>query len=74
MKFVPRDMGEAADASSAGPGGMRREIAILLGASALFLTVVYFSIGWVVELALPRISVERERAWFGGFIPGLKSG
>ncbi len=67
MKYVHREMGESAEASNPGPAGMRREIAFLLGAAAVLFLAGYFAIGWTVELILPRISVERERAWFSGF-------
>lgn len=67
MKYVHRDLGEAAEASNPGPAGMRREIVFLLIATASLFVAAYFAIGWVVELALPRISVERERAWFSSF-------
>jgi Zn-dependent protease with chaperone function len=73
MKFVPRDMGGAAEASNPGPGGLRREIAFLLLASAALLVALYLSVGWMVELALPRISVEREKTWFSGFSLGVRS-
>lgn len=67
MKFVQRDMGEAAEASNPGPNAMRREILVLLAATLALLVATYFLIGGIVELVLPRISVERERAWFGDF-------
>lgn len=67
MKYVHRDLGDAAEASNPGPAGMRREIAFLIGATAALFLAAYFAIGWAVELVLPRISVERERAWFGQF-------
>lgn len=67
MKYVHRELGEAAEASNPGPAGMRREILFLIGATALLFVAAYFAIGWAVELALPRISVERERAWFSSF-------
>ncbi|MES2691863.1 MAG: M48 family metallopeptidase [Verrucomicrobiota bacterium] len=71
MKYVHRELGEAAEASNPGTKGMRREIVVLLlGTAALFLAG-YFAIGWAVELALPRISVERERAWFSNFKLGV---
>lgn len=67
MKFVRRELGEAAEASNPGAPGMRREIFVLAGALLVLLVAGYASIGFVVELALPRISVARERAWFGGW-------
>jgi Zn-dependent protease with chaperone function len=67
VKFVRRNLGAAAEVSHPGPAGMRREIAILFGATAVLLLAVYFLIGWAVELILPRISVARESEWFRGF-------
>lgn len=67
MKFVQRDLGEAAEASSGGGGkGMTREILTLSGAMLALLIVVYFGIGFLVEWTLPWVSVEREQRWFGG--------
>lgn len=71
MKFVRRDMGEAAEASNPGSAGLRREIAFLPVATATLLLVSYFAIGWAVELVLPRISVERERRWFSDVTLGV---
>lgn len=73
MKFVPRDMGEAAEASNPGPAGMRREILVLVGATLALFLAAYFLIGGLVELMLPRISVARERAWFGDFTLPMQS-
>jgi len=70
MKFVPRDLGAAAEASSGGgrPGWWRE--VLLLGTALLALTLgLWFGIGWAVELSLPLISVETEREWFGSFQP-----
>ena len=64
MKFVQRDMGEAAEASNPGSNAMRREIVFLLVTTAAIMVAVYFCIGWIVELTLPHISAEREKAWF----------
>lgn len=71
MKFVQRDLGAAAEASTGGAGpGMRREI-LLMGGALLGLTLaLWFGIAWAVELALPLISPETERQWFGAFSPG----
>lgn len=67
MKYVHRELGDAAEASNPEAAGMRREIVFLLVATAALFVAAYFAIGWAVELALPRISVERERAWFSTF-------
>lgn len=72
MKFVPRDLGAAAEASNPGAAGMRREVVFLLVATAALLLVSYFGVGLVVESILPRIPVARERAWFGRLTLGQK--
>lgn len=70
MKFVQRDLGDAAEASSGGGrSGWWREV-LLLGTALLALTLgLWFGIGWAVEVSLPLISVETEREWFGSFQP-----
>lgn len=70
MKFVRRDLGQAAEASSGGgEPGMGREI-VLMGSALLALTLaVWFGISWAIELALPLISSETESKWFGSFTP-----
>jgi Zn-dependent protease with chaperone function len=70
MKHVPRDLGPAADASSGGGGpGLLRET-LLLGSALLVITLtLWFGTGWVVELALPRVSVGLEKKIFGRFSP-----
>ncbi len=71
MKFVQRDLGAAAEASSGGGDrGLAREIVIVFAATAVLLLALYFSIGWLVDLTLPRISPETEVVWFKGFQPG----
>ena len=53
MKFVQRDLGEAAEASSGGGGkGMTREILTLSGAMLALLIVVYFGIGFLMDVWL----------------------
>jgi Putative Zn-dependent protease, contains TPR repeats len=64
MKFVPRDLGDAAEASNPGSEGLRREIVVLLVAAVALILASYFAVGGLVEMVLPRISVARERAWF----------
>jgi Zn-dependent protease with chaperone function len=66
MKFVQRAMGEAAEASNPDSRAMRREIGFLLATTAGLMLVAYLCVGWIVELTLPRISAEREVAWFKG--------
>lgn len=67
MKFVQRSLGKAAEASNPGPTGLGREALVLIVATAVALLASYFLIGQVVELILPRISIARERSWFGRF-------
>lgn len=65
MKFVRRDMRDAAEASSGGGGrGLVREIAVLLTAALTLVTVLYLAIGLAVDLMMPLISFEREQRWF----------
>ncbi len=68
MKYVRRDLREAADASSGGGiRGLGREIATLVSAAIILSAVFYWGIGWIVEWTLPKISAEREQAWFSSF-------
>lgn len=63
-----RDMGEAVEASAGGGArGLGREILTLLGATTVLIAAVYFGIGFLVELTLPLVSVEREQRWFAKF-------
>ena len=65
MKFVQKDLGEAAEASSGGgEKGLAREIVTMAGAMVVLLSVVYFGVGFLVEWTLPLVSVEREHRWF----------
>jgi Zn-dependent protease with chaperone function len=70
MKFVQRDLGSAAEASSGGGRtGWWREV-LMLGSALLALTLgLWFGVGWIVEWTLPLISVETERKWFATFTP-----
>ena len=66
MKFVRRDLGEAAEASSGGGGrGMVKEALVLVAAALGLVTALYFTVGFLVNLMLPLISFEREQRWFG---------
>lgn len=67
MNFVRRELGEAAEASNPGAPAMRREVVVLALALLVLVAVVYASVGFVVELALPHLSVAREKAWFGAW-------
>lgn len=67
MKFVRRDMGEAADASSGGGGrGLLREITVLVTLVLGLSAALFWVVGGIVELVLPRISFAREQSWFRG--------
>ena len=55
MKFVRRDLGDAAEASSGGGGrGMAGEVLVLASAALVLVTVLYFAVGWSVNLMLPK--------------------
>jgi Zn-dependent protease with chaperone function len=69
-RFVQRDLGTAAEVSSGGGGrGLLRELVLVVGATLLLVTVAYAALGWIVEVVLPHISVEREQRWFHHFRP-----
>jgi len=68
MKFVQKDLGDAAEASSGGgERGLAREILTLGGALVALVGVGYFGVGFLVEWSLPWVSVEREQRWFADF-------
>jgi len=70
MKFVRRDLGAAAEVNTGGAApGMRREIIVVAVALLAMTAGLWFGIAWATELALPLISVETERKWFGSFAP-----
>lgn len=70
MKFVRRDLGEAAEASSGGGGpGLSREILLMGGGLLALVLGLWFGIAWATELALPLISPGTEHKWFGDFTP-----
>jgi Zn-dependent protease with chaperone function len=68
MKYVRREVGSSADASSGGGhGGLIREIIKLFAAATCLVALIYFGIGFIVEWTLPLISVQREQRWFATF-------
>jgi Zn-dependent protease with chaperone function len=70
MRFVRRNLGKAAEASSGGGGrGLAKEIIVLVGASLALIAGLYFAVGWGVDRLLPFISFEREQRWFSGLRP-----
>jgi len=68
LKIVNRQPRKTADASS-NRGQMRGELGRLVVYAGLLVVVVFFSIGWVVDLIVPAISIEREAALFAGLQP-----
>ena len=52
---------------------MAREALVLVSAALIFVTVLYFAVGWSVNLMLPLISFEREQRWFGDLRPASKA-
>ena len=70
MKFVRRELGESAEASSGEGGpGLRREILVMGGGLLVLVLALWFGIAWATELILPLISPGTEQKWFGGFSP-----
>jgi Zn-dependent protease with chaperone function len=70
MKFVRRDLGEAAEASSGGgEAGLGREILLMGGALLGLILGLWFGVAWITELTLPLISPGTEHKWFGNFSP-----
>lgn len=52
---------------------MAREALVLASAALVLVTVLYFAVGWSVNLLLPLISFEREQRWFGDLHLASKS-
>lgn len=74
MKFVRRDLGEAAEASAGGgESGLGREIVLMGGALLALVLTLWFGIAWATELTLPLISPGTEHKWFGNFSPSQLS-
>ncbi len=72
MKFVQRDLGEAAEASSgAGSRGLLGEITKLAGLSLLCIAVIYILLMLAADRVVGAISVEQEAKLFADFDPKL---
>ncbi len=63
MKFVQRDLGEAADIS-AGQKGRGKEFVKLVAWTLLLVLVIYLVVGLVVDLVVANISVATEKNLF----------
>ena len=65
MKFVQRDLGDAAEVSSGGGArGMRKEIVSLLLLTAGAMVAIYFSVAGITELVVRNLSPEKEQQLF----------
>lgn len=70
MKIVNRQPEKTADVSSA-RGTAGKELGRLIIMAALFLMGLYYSVGWLTDLAVSRISFETEAKLFQAFtLPG----
>ena len=65
MKVTVKDLGAAADASSA-KGTAFRELRTLLLAVCVLAVVIYLAVGLLVDALVPSISYEREAKLFRG--------
>jgi Zn-dependent protease with chaperone function len=63
VKLTTKHLGEAADVSSA-RGTTLREAGKLMVGLLLLVIVIYFGVGLIVDIIVPRISFEAERALF----------
>ncbi|MDA7921561.1 M48 family metallopeptidase [Verrucomicrobiales bacterium] len=65
MKFVQKNLGEAAEVSSGGGDrGIAKEVVALIALSIVALTVIYFAVFAVTELVVKRLSPEQEHELF----------
>lgn len=72
MKFQPRDMGEAAEASSGGGRrGILRELLQLALLSAAVITVIWLAAAGIAETAVRWITPEQESELLDGLLPEL---
>jgi Zn-dependent protease with chaperone function len=68
VKYVQRDLGEAAENSSGGGRkGLTQEILTLSGLTLAALIALYFLAAWVTDLLVAGISPQREAALFADF-------
>ncbi|MEM1294070.1 MAG: M48 family metallopeptidase [Verrucomicrobiota bacterium] len=67
MKFVQKDLGDAAETSSGGGDkGMLKEVVTLAILVALTLTIIYFLVVGITEVVVSGVSPQREQELFGG--------
>ena len=66
MKYVPKDMGKAADVSVSTDNAFR-ELAKLASMAIVIVAMVYFLMGFLADIAVSRISIQTEKKIFGGF-------
>ena len=64
MKIVKKNLGDAANASSA-RGTAFKELRRLLILACVLAVGVYFLVGMLVDAIVPRISFAREASFFG---------
>jgi Zn-dependent protease with chaperone function len=65
MKYVPKDMGKAADVSVSTDNAFR-DLAKLAAMAIALVAALYFFVGFIADVAVSRISVENEKKLFGG--------
>ncbi len=65
MKFVRKDLGEAAEVNSGGGDrGLGKEVITLIALTTLLLVIVYFAVFAITELVVVRLSPEKEKELF----------
>tara|TARA_R110002096_G_scaffold16106_20_gene55102 strand:+ start:23175 stop:23963 length:789 start_codon:yes stop_codon:yes gene_type:complete len=75
MKFIQKDLGDAAEASSGGGDrGLVKEIGTLAVLVALALTIIYFLVVGITEVVVSKVSPQREQQLFGGSENGIVAG
>jgi len=63
MRFIPRQLGDSADASRGGKEGWRSRLKGIVSA-AVILAVIYLILGVVADLSVGLVSEETETEWF----------
>ncbi|MCP4094052.1 MAG: M48 family metallopeptidase [Planctomycetes bacterium] len=63
MKFVPRQLGDAADNSKGGKEGWRSRLKGILSA-AIILSIFYVILGFIADISVNLVSEESESEWF----------